>query len=290
MVLGAIPLIELGVWRPEVFGLSIPVDPWATLVCIGFVAGLEVARNRAIKMGLDVRDVVDGAVFIVLMGFLVGHIVTVVAYHPERLAEEPIMAILRVWEGFSSFGGFLGAVIGSALFYNVVRKRPAWRHIDTIAFGFPVGWFFGRVGCGVVHDHVGAPTDFPLGMYFPKGHWAAQEAAMVRHELGLYEAAFMIPVIALFLYLGRRDRVPGFFAGLFAVLYAPVRFFLDFLRNTDLSGADARYAGLTPAQYGALVMLIAGIALLATRDYKGFEPHPLDGSRGPEPDTGPEGG
>ncbi|WP_437593604.1 hypothetical protein [Sorangium sp. So ce1000] len=42
-----------------------------------------------------------------------------------------------------------------------------------------------------------------------------------------------------------------------AVLYAPVRFLLDFLRIVDV-----RYAGLTPGQYGAIALFIAGLVLL----------------------------
>ena len=50
---------------------------------------------------------------------------------------------------------------------------------------------------------------------------------------------------------------------MFCLLYAPVRFGLDFLRNTDLEGrADARWLGLTPAQYGMILMFIAGVVLV----------------------------
>lgn len=272
-MIGAIPFFELEVTtlRLPLFG-DLPVDPWATLVCIGFVVGLEIARWRGLKLGLEARDVVDGAVFTVLTGFVVAHFYTVLFYFPERLStDEPlwglmdprgngVWSLLRVWEGFASTGGFIGAVIGAWLFYKVIRPLPALRHADVIAFGFPFGWFFGRLGCGVVHDHIGALTTFPLAMAFPPDHYAAG----VRHELGLYEAALMIPVMAAFAWLGRRDRPPGFFLGLFVVFYAPIRFALDFLRNTDLSAQDARYAGLTPAQYGMIVLFLAGLALLAS--------------------------
>ena len=48
----------------------------------------------------------------------------------------------------------------------------------------------------------------------------------------------------------------------------------------ELAHQDARYWGLTPAQYGCFLMFGAGVALLATRDWKGFEPWPMD--RGPD--------
>lgn len=294
-MIAAIPFFELQVYNLVIPGVgTLPIDPWATLVCLGFVVGLEIARWRGMKLGLDVRDVVDGAVFIVGMGFVVAHLYTVVFYFPERLwtsaplwglmdpSGNGIWALLRVWEGFASTGGFIGAVLGAWLFYKVIRPRAALRHADVIAFGFPFGWFFGRLGCGVVHDHIGALTTFPLGMAFPPGHYAAG----IRHELGLYEAALMIPVMALFLWLGRQDRVPGFFLSLFVVLYAPIRFGLDFLRNTDLSYQDARYAGLTPAQYGMIVMFAAGCWLLWSLGRQPFQPVPF-GAPAAEPRTEP---
>jgi phosphatidylglycerol:prolipoprotein diacylglycerol transferase len=305
-VFAAIPFFEIPLGHIQLPGYGpLPVDPWATLVCTGFVLGLELARARAIKLGLDVRDIVDGAVFTVGMGFLVGHIFTVVAYYPERMFVDghfsfyqALMANLRVWEGFASFGGFLGAVIGSTLFYFVIRKRAFFRHADVITYGFPFGWIFGRLGCGVVHDHVGKLTTFPLAMDFDHGfaidtwkfwtwHLASGDPAPdisgIRHELGLYEAVFMMGIAAIWLALGRKDRVPGFFLGLFAILYAPVRFGFEFLRNSDLQHQDARYLGLTPAQYGAVVMLGLGVAILATRDWKGFVAVPLGVQPPPPP-------
>ncbi|MEN0066711.1 MAG: prolipoprotein diacylglyceryl transferase family protein [Myxococcota bacterium] len=277
-MIAAIPFFQLSVYNLDLFGFSLPFDPWATLVCIGFVVGLEVARARGIKLGLDTRDVVDGAVFIVLMGFFVAHLFTVLFYYPERLARDGIITLFRVWEGFASTGGFVGAVIGAWLFYPFVRnairplgtpelpKGSGLLHADVIMFGFPVGWFFGRMGCFSVHDHIGSQTTFFLAMDFDHGigPWAAGApyADGIRHELGFYEMLYMIPVAALFFYFGREKRPTGFFLGLFGLLYAPLRFVLDFLRNTDLAYQDARYFGLTPAQYGMIVMFLAAAGFM----------------------------
>jgi phosphatidylglycerol---prolipoprotein diacylglyceryl transferase len=274
-VLAAIPFIGLGVYNLAIPGLgTLPIDPWATLVCIGFVVGLEVARHRGMKYGMEPRDIVDGAVVIVLTGFFVAHVVTVVFYFPERMMVDGAFSITaaagaigRVWQGFASTGGFLGAVIGAWIFYGFFRKVGAVKHADVICYGFPFGWLLGRMGCGLVHDHVGKLTDFPLAMNFDQGFgpWAAGASHIsgIRHELGLYEAAYMVLVCGLFLWLGRQERPVGFFLATFAICYAPVRFFLDFLRNTDLGNTDLRYGGLTPAQYGMIVLLLAGIAFLA---------------------------
>lgn len=239
-----IPLVNLG---------PLVLDPWAVMVCTGFIVGLEVTRARGIRLGLDVRDVVDGAVFTVGFGFLFGHAFHVVAYHPDLLATSGWLELLRVWGGFSSTGGLLGAAIGSALFYKVIRKRPFWVHADTIMFGFPFAWMFGRTGCFLAHDHIGVKTSFFLAVDYPGGP---------RHDLGLEEALWTVVIAATFLLLRNRPFRPGFFTVLFALMYAPVRFLLEFLRNTDLPNADARWHGLTPAQYGMIALFCAAVALL----------------------------
>jgi phosphatidylglycerol:prolipoprotein diacylglycerol transferase len=280
-IFAAIPFFGLSVYNLDVPGVGVvPVDPWAILVALGFVAGLEISRARAIRMGLDVRDVVDGAVVTVLTGFLVGHIYTVLFYFPERIAKEGIWAFLYFWTGFSSVGGFIGAVLGSTLFYGLLRRRPYWRFADLISYGFPFGWFFGRLGCGVVHDHIGLPTTMPWGMDFDRGMmnlvWTVADPypreSGVHHELGLYEAAFMVPVMGLWWWLGRKDRAPGFFTLLFFALYAPFRILLDFLRQND-----ATYFGLTPAQYGLAVIMLVCVYFLVRLDTRSFKPWALDG-------------
>ena len=239
-----IPIFE---WGPIV------LDSWTGLVMLGFIIGLEITRARAIKMGLDVRDIVDGSVVTVGMGFVVGHIVHVVAYNPQQLETDGIMAILRIWAGFSSTGGFIGAVLGSILFFKYIRKREYWIHADTIMFGFPFAWVFGRLGCFTAHDHIGKFSEFWLAVQFPGGS---------RHDLGLYEALWTLGIALLFLRFRNREVRPGFFLGLFSATYAPIRFVMDFLRNTDLDQADVRWLGLTPAQYGMLLLTVVGVVLL----------------------------
>lgn len=252
--LALLPYFQLPVWELG----PLVLDPWAILVCAGFIVGLEISRARAIRLGLDVRDLVDGAVFTVAMGFFVGHIVHVAAYNPHLIAEKGWTELLRVWGGFSSTGGMLGAIIGSTLFYKVLRKRPFWVHADAIMFGFPVGWIFGRLGCFTAHDHIGKKSDFFLAVDFPGGP---------RHDLGLYEALLTVIIAVTFVILRNRPFRPGLFVALFAAMYAPIRFLLDFLRNTDLENADVRWAGLTPAQW--VMIAFFGISLVLLRRFWG---------------------
>lgn len=225
-------------------------DSWGVLVCVGFIVGLEIARARAIRIGLDVRDVIDGIMAIVGGGFVVGHLVHVLAYHPEQLEEKGPIVLVQVWAGLSSFGGFVGAIVGGLVFYKLLRPRPWLLHSEAILYGFPVGWLFGRLGCFSAHDHIGRRTDFFLAVDFPGG---------ARHDLGLYEAILAAFIAIVFAVAGRKPRHVGFFVATWCFLYAPARFGFDFLRNTDLGSADVRWASLTPAQWGCLLMLGAGV-------------------------------
>jgi phosphatidylglycerol:prolipoprotein diacylglycerol transferase len=156
-----------------------------------------------------------------------------------------------------------GSAVG-ALYWSYKRRVPLLPVYECIAYGFPLGWAFGRTGCFVVHDHPGKATDFFLGVadYPVPGLPLA-----TRHDLGLYEVFWSLAVLALFQWLGRKPRPWGLYTGLFALLYGPFRFGLDFLRVTDRT-----YAGLTPGHYASLLSVGIGVALLLYMRRHGHEP------------------
>lgn len=257
----------------------VTLDMWALLVSLGFIFGLEMARARAIKHGLDIRDIVDGGVFVVGMGFVVGHIVHVVAYNPHQLEEQGVMALLKVWAGFSSYGGFIGALIAVVIFFKFIRKRPFWKNADVMMWGFPFGWMLGRFGCFAAHDHIGKHTDFFLAVDFPAHFWG--NTGGPRHDLGLYEALWTTGIAIIFFALRNKAVRPGFFTALWCMLYAPARFLFDFLRNTDLGegSSDVRWLGLTPGQYGSMLMFFAGLGVVL---------HLRNAVAAPAPETPPD--
>ena len=263
-----LPALGLAIppWTPRVYHLGpIPIDPWMSLVCIGIIVGLELARHRGIKWGLDVRDVVDGAAFTVAFGFIGGHLMHVLAYNPQMIKEEGWIVVAQIWRGYSSMGGLLGAVGGFMVFFTWIRPRDRWRHADVIIFGYPVAQFFGRLGCFSVHDHVGEQTNFFLGVTFRPGQLEGDlPGGSIRHDLGLYEALICLGVTIVFLYLARSARKGGYFVAVWCVIYGPLRFMLDFMRKSDLGQRynDTRYAGLTPGQYVTLGIVSVGLYLI----------------------------
>ncbi|HJX54923.1 MAG TPA: prolipoprotein diacylglyceryl transferase family protein [Polyangia bacterium] len=228
----------------------VSIHAFGVLVAVGILIGMRLIRRRATFWGLDPATAERLTIWILLGGFAGAHLIDRLVYFPADALANP-WSLLRFWEGLSSFGGFLGAIVGAALF---VRREhlglQKWPYLDLVAYAFPTAWFFGRTGCFLAFDHPGSATGFFLAQTYSDG--------VIRHNLGLDEALYTLPVALLFLWLGRRRaRAPGFFVGLLAVVYAPVRFLLDFLRYVDV-----RYFDFTPGQYGAAALLVVGVLIL----------------------------
>lgn len=228
----------------------ITIHAFGVLVATGILLALRIIRKRAPDLGLDPVLAERLAMRMIIVGFIGAHIVDRVVYFPRELLANPL-SILYVWQGISSFGGFVGG-IGVAIWF--VRSQRAsglgWRYLDLIAYAFPFAWFFGRLGCACAFDHPGLETHFFLAERYTDG--------VVRHNLGLDEAIYILPLVGLFYWLGRgKPRGPGFFVGLLALAYAPARFLLDILRFVD-----ARYFGFTPGQYGSLALAVVGILIM----------------------------
>jgi len=277
--------------RFELAGVTL--DWWLILVVLGVAAATEYGRARAIRRGLSVKLTVDGILFLVAIGFLFGHLVYHLVYHFDDL-QKNWKLLLPWYGGYASTGGFIGSGLAIWFFYKVWKKTPIWAYTDNLAFAFTLGWGIGRFGCFTAHDHKGNPTEFFLGVKYPhadianpvvradlpENWWHSGWIDRVdgtelfhlygtRHDLGLYESLLAFALLGLFIFLDRRERFHGFFSGLLLIGYAPVRFLMDFMRARDLPKADIRHFGLTPAQYGALILFGIGCWMLLHRRNKG---------------------
>lgn len=258
MPLAVIPWFEL----PSLSLGDVTIQSFGVLSALGILAGALLAARGARELGRDPQVILDFAVVGVAAGVIAGHLVHLLFYHPEEL-EDP-WRILKVWEGLSSMGGLLGAVVAAVVWFRVKRLRFT-DYADALALGTAPGWGIARLGCFTVHDHPGAHTDFFLAVRFPDGP---------RHDLGLYEAIVLLSLGAALWALHRRGALRGRLLPLLAVAYGVARFLLDFLRATDVAYADARHLGLTFAQYTAVVLVAWGAVGLARRRVSRFDRAP----------------
>jgi phosphatidylglycerol:prolipoprotein diacylglycerol transferase len=226
------------------------VHAFGILVATGILVGSRLTRSRGRELGLQDEMIASMITSVLICGFLFAHVFDVFAY--QTAGDHPTLwQIINPFGGFSSFGGFIGA-LGGLFYWTRKHRQPVMPYADALAYGLATGWMFGRLGCFTAHDHPGLQTDFFLAVQYPGG---------ARHDLGLYEALWALAVTAIFQLLARKRRPLGLYVALLSLLYGPVRFALDFLRASDVAGADPRYLGLTPAQYGSVAVFAAGILL-----------------------------
>jgi phosphatidylglycerol:prolipoprotein diacylglycerol transferase len=244
----------------------LPLEPFGIIVACGVMIGAEIATRYARRRAVDEDDVRSVIGWVVVCGFLGAHLFDTFFYEFDELKRDPIR-LVKIWAGISSYGGLLGGAIGWLIFLKRHPGRWSALFADICVVGFLPGFTIGRIGCSVVSDHVGSPTDFVLGFDYPASFVAKHgftEATRL-HNLGFYELLFLIPVNVLVLWLAfKRPKLPAtFIAILTGALYAPVRFYLDFLRYED---SDPRYFHLTPAQWVSIavfvVAVVAGIHVL----------------------------
>jgi phosphatidylglycerol:prolipoprotein diacylglycerol transferase len=246
----------------------IAIQPFGVLAAAGvYLASLLLVR-RARDEGLDPAPLNAFATWALVGGIVGGHLVHLFLYHPEELRSGGILQVFKVWDGLSSTGGVLGGLVAGAAYFRA-RHLSFAAYGDVFALSVAPGWAVARLGCFSVHDHPGVLTSFPLAVAFPGG---------ARHDLGLYDA-LLLTAITVVLYAARRTELRGSLLALLALLYGIGRFLLDFLRARDLPYVDARYAGLTPAQWFCIALVVYG----ALRVTVALRHHPRRAAEAPRP-------
>ena len=227
---------------------SVQLHPFGILVVTGCGVGFLLGRWHAGQVGLDQREFTRQVFWVLVSSFLLSRWVSSFLY-PPGLSPNNLWMLFDVGASMSSYGGFVGGALGACI-YGKVRRLPVRRYNDALALGLTAGWFFGRLGCTIVHDHPGIPSTFVLAVQFPDG---------ARHDLGLYEWLVTIGLNVMVWSIRKKPLPPGALLGVVSLCYAPIRFLLDFLRI-----GEPTYAGLTLSQYASAGLFIIGAWLFVT--------------------------
>ncbi len=238
----------------------VTIHAFGVIVALAVILGIQATRSRAVELGLD-GSVMDHLMpWLVAAVFAGAHLVSVFAYYLARVVRDPLI-LLRFWDGLSSFGGILGGLLVAWLFLRGLGALRKY-YFHALLFGAVVALLVGRFGCAVAHDHPGELTSSPLAVQ----GWPTDETpertlgfytdGLRRHDLGLYEFVFLIPLTILLYTLRHVRPFEHFHVALVLLLYTPVRFCLDFLRT-----ADTLYLGLTPGQHFCMAFFAVGVGL-----------------------------
>jgi phosphatidylglycerol:prolipoprotein diacylglycerol transferase len=177
--------------------------------------------------------------------------------------------------GLVWYGGFLGGV--SAVALNGWRRGvPVRATMQLTAPALAAAYAVGRIGCFLVGDDYGRPTDLPWAVKFPQGlppstagnlaslfHLqlpasVAPSTVLAVHPTQLYEITIMTAVFMVLWRWRLRERPLGWLFGAYLAFAGTERFLVEFLR-----AKDDRFLGIfTIAQAASILVVATGLFVL----------------------------
>ncbi len=257
-------------WLPFMGGE--PITSFGVFMFLSFLTGGLLLRSEMERTGHDPERAWD-LVFMAVLGGVIGAKAYYVLLNYETLLADPISAIFSrggmVW-----YGGFAGAL---ALIVIEIKRRalPLGQIADLCSPTLAIGYAIGRMGCFLVGDDYGRPTDSWVGIAFPNGtpptrvdvlesYFNIQvDPAIVErfgqvvpvHPTQLYEIA-MASIIFLVLWKLRiHKHGAGWLWWICLTLLSAERFLVEFVRVKD----DRFLGPLTLAQGIALSLVLVGL-------------------------------
>jgi phosphatidylglycerol:prolipoprotein diacylglycerol transferase len=264
---------------PELFRIgSFPINTYGVFLARAFLSAILVTVRLAERDGLPRERIYDLCLWM-LVASLVGSKILMLFTEPEyRYNPLQLISLDFLRSGGVFYGGLLGAVtVGFLLMKRY--QLPWWRTADACAPGIALGNFFGRQGCFAAGCCWGKPTTLPWGVKFSQlGHditGVPMDQAL--HPTQLYESLVMLAVFFFLLWLHQRKRFAGQLILLYAVLYALIRFTIEFFRD-DPRGDILGLTTLTGLSTSQLLSIVIGLAALVVLILKWRRRNAVNGS------------
>ena len=177
---------------------SFDVTSFGVMLALAALVGLWLFGRELRRSGLR-PDASDAGV-VGVIGGLVG---AKLLWTLEHAGDARLTELLFARGGLSWYGGLIGGV-GAGLVYIIVRGWPVVPILAAATPALAFGHLIGRIGCFLVGDDYGQPTNLPWGVAFPEG---LPPTTVPVHPTQLYEA-IGLAVLGWLLLQWRRSGVP----------------------------------------------------------------------------------
>lgn len=226
-----------------------PIHSYGFMLAASFLFGIWLGTYRAKRNNLD-PAVISDVGFWVILSAIIGARLYYVILHFEEFRVENGKFLIRTLHflsgifnpfhggnlgigGLVMYGGFIGALLAAVIYFRL-RKEPFLPYADMSAPSIGLGIFLTRIGCFLNGCCFGAPTasscavSFPLDS--PAGSYQHQMHAHGLIPSQLIESAGGLVIMIVILLVGMKKTFPGFQFYLMGILYAILRFCIDFTR------------------------------------------------------------
>lgn len=149
-------LFRLGEFEITSFGVS---------MAVAAIVGWQILSRELRKAGVS-DNASDLAPLAILGGFAGAKLVWAVEH--VSLYEQPLLDLVFSRGGFSWFGGLIGGV-GTGIALVLRKQLPLLPVLSAATAGLAIGHLIGRIGCFLVGDDYGRPSDLPWAVAFPEG-------------------------------------------------------------------------------------------------------------------------
>lgn len=258
---------------PELFRIGdFSVSPFGLMLVLALLGAFWQLRRGMRERGLGSEEDPSSIVFACgFVGILGGKIYYAI------LVGDWSMILDRA--GIVWYGCLIGGA--AAFFFTLHRRRlPVWPTLDAAAPALALGYGIGRVGCLLVGDDYGRPTDLPWAMKFPEG-LPPTTAGVLREEFGvavdpsiadstvlavhptqIYSSLASFAIYFLALRLSKRPLRPGTVFLMVMALLSVERFLVEIVRAKD----DRFFGSFTMAQVISVgILLLIGAVVMARR-------------------------
>jgi phosphatidylglycerol:prolipoprotein diacylglycerol transferase len=241
-----------------------PINTYGVFLALAFLGAIFVTVRLGQRDGLPKDRIYDLCLWL-LLSSLVGSKLLMLFTEPEY-RQNPMM--LFSLDFLRSGGVFYGGLIGAIIAGFVLMRRwklPWWKTADACAPGIALGNVLGRQGCFSAGCCWGKPTTLPWGVRFSElGHEVTGVPIDTKlHPTQLYESFAMLIVFFFLLWLHKKKRFSGQVILAYAIIYATVRFLIEFVRD-DPRGDILGLTTLTGLSTSQLIGIIVGVAALIT--------------------------
>jgi phosphatidylglycerol:prolipoprotein diacylglycerol transferase len=244
------------------------VHTFGLLLASAYMAAFWWLTREGRREGLDVDDLASLGFWAIAGAIIGAKALMIVREFPEYAAAPSEIFSLSVLASAGDFyGGFIGALIASAIFFRRHPRLPFWRAADLCGPAIALGQAIGRVGCFMAGDDYGRPTRLPWAVTFTDPDAASIGGAPLGvplHPVQLYESLVCLVLFAVLVRLHRRKRFDGEVILAYTLLYAIARFVLEFFRG-DADRGFVFGGLLSTSQFIAAILGPVAIALWVVR-------------------------